>query len=172
PPNQMGTQFRAFGTSISFTMLASLGVAMTLVPLLAVRLIRGRMPEPGRWMAWLNRAYHALLDRILDHRWATAGIAVALFGVGGWVLSGLPRELMPEEDNRFIRMGITTPRGISVQERSAIFAEAERLLLDRAEEFEILTVSSFSRQNFSSIFMTLKPFSEGGKKSTAEVSQE
>src|SRR5690606_1956969 len=115
PPNQMGTQFRAFGTSISFTMLASLGVAMTLVPLLAVRLIRGRMPEPGRWMAWLNRAYHALLDRILDHRWATAGIAVALFGVGGWVLSGLPRELMPEEDNRFIRMGITTPRGISVQ---------------------------------------------------------
>ncbi len=172
PPNQMGTQFRAFGTSISYTMIASLGVAITLVPLLAVRLIRGSMPEPGRWMVRLNQGYRALLDRILDHRWATAAVALALFVAGGWILAGLPRQLMPEEDNRFIRMGITTPRGISVEERSAIFSEAERLLLDRAEEFEIETVSSFSRQNFSSIFMTLTPFSDGGTKSTAQISQE
>ena len=172
PPNQMGTQFRAFGTSISFTMIASLGVAFTLVPLLAVRLIRGTMPEPGRWMSWLNRAYRALLDRVLDHRWATALVAVVLFVGGGAILAGLPRELMPEEDNRFIRMGITTPRGLSVEEQSAIFQEAEQLLLARADEFEILTVSSFNRQNFSSIFMSLKPFSEGGAKPTAQISDE
>ncbi len=171
PPTQMGTQFRAFGTSISFTMLASLGVAFTLVPLLAVRLLRGRMPSPGRVMQGLNDGYARLLDRVLDHRWATALFAAALFGAGGWVLMELPRELMPEEDNRFIRMGISTPRGISVEERSEIFREAETILLARAEEFEITNVSAFSGGNFSSIFMTLKPFSEGGTRSTAEISE-
>lgn len=171
PPTQMGTQFRAFGTSISFTMLASLGVAFTLVPLLAVRLLRGKMPSPGRVMQWLNQSYSRLLDRLLDHRWATALFAAALFGTGGWVLMELPRELMPEEDNRFIRMGISTPRGISVEERSEIFQQAEAILLARQDEFEITNVSAFSGANFSSIFMTLKPFSEGGTRSTAEVSE-
>ena len=171
PPNQMGTQFRAFGTSISFTMLASLGVAFTLIPLLAVRVLRGGVPAPGRAMDWINARYRALLERMLDHRWATAAFAAILFGVGGWVLASLPRELMPEEDNRFIRMGISTPRGISVEERSEIFREAEEILLSRAEELEIVTVSSFSGANFSSIFMSLKPFSEGAAMSTAEISE-
>jgi len=171
PPNQMGTQFRAFGTSISFTMLASLGVAFTLIPLLAVRILRGSVPAPGRAMTWLNARYRAMLDRVLDHRWATAAVAVLLFGGGGWVLMTLPRELMPEEDNRFIRMGISTPRGISVEERSEIFREAEEILLARAEELELVTVSSFSGANFSSIFMSLKPFSEGAVLSTAEISE-
>jgi hydrophobic/amphiphilic exporter-1 (mainly G- bacteria), HAE1 family len=172
PPNQMGTQFRAFGTSISFTMLASLVIAFTLVPLLAVRLLRGQMPAPGRAMSWLNRSYRGMLDRVLDHRLATAVFSVALFVAGGWVLLELPRELMPEQDNRFIRMGISTPRGISVQERSEILARAERVLLERQEEFEITNVSAFSRGNFSNVFMTLKPFSAGGERSTAEISEE
>lgn len=171
PPNQMGTQFRAFGTSISFTMLASLVIAFTLVPLLAVRLLRGSMPAPGRAMTAVNQGYRALLDRILDHRLATAVFAIAIFAAGGWVLAGLPRELMPEQDNRFIRMGISTPRGISSEERSDIFRQAETVLLERADEFEITNVSAFSGQNFSSLFMTIRPFSEGGVKSTAEISQ-
>jgi hydrophobic/amphiphilic exporter-1 (mainly G- bacteria), HAE1 family len=171
PPNQMGTQFRAFGTSISFTMLGSLAIAFTLVPLLAVRLLKGKMPAPGRAMQWLNRNYRGMLDRVLDHRLATALFAGTVFFAGGWVLAELPRELMPEEDNRFIRMGITTPRGISVEDRSAIFAEAEQILLARADEFEITNISAFSRGSFSNMFMTLKPFSEGGERSTAEISE-
>jgi len=171
PATQMGTQFRAFGTSISFTMLASLGVAFTLVPLLAVRLLRGKMPEPGRVMQGLNRTYGRLLDRALDHRWATGLLSAVMFAAGGWLLLELPRELMPEQDNRFIRMGISTPRGISVDERSEIFREAEAILLARKDEFEITNVSAFSGGNFSSIFMTLQPFSEGGTRSTAEISE-
>ena len=171
PATQMGTQFRAFGTSISFTMLASLGVAFTLVPLLAVRLLRGKMPEPGRVMQGLNRTYGRLLDRALDHRGATALLSAVMFAAGGWLLLELPRELMPEQDNRFIRMGISTPRGISVDERSEIFREAEAILLARKDEFEITNVSAFSGGNFSSIFMTLQPFSEGGTRSTAEISE-
>jgi hydrophobic/amphiphilic exporter-1 (mainly G- bacteria), HAE1 family len=172
PPTQMGTQFQAFGTSISLTMLASLGVAFTLVPLLAVRLLKGKMPETGGMMGWLNQRYRGMLDRILDHRYVTAGFALVLFAGGGWLLAELPRELMPEEDNRFIRMSVTTPRGISVEERSAMFREAEDALLAHREELEIENVSAFSRGTFANIFMTLKPFSEGAEKSTAQITEE
>lgn len=172
PETQMGAQFRAFGISISFTMLASLGVAFTLIPLLAMKLLGGKMPEPGRAMTAVNNAYRRLLDRALEYRYVTAGISAILFLAGGSVLMSLPRELMPEQDNRFIRMGVSTPRGISVEERSAMFAEAERIMLDNAETLEIENVSAFSGENFASIFITLKPFSEGGAKSTAQITEE
>ncbi len=172
PPNQMGTQLSAFGTSISFTMLASLGVAFTLVPLLAIRLLRGRMPDPGRVMQWLNGTYRGTLDRMLDHRYLTAGFGLVVFVAGGALLWQLPRELMPEEDNRFISMGVTTPRGIPVEERSEIFGQAEAALLDHAEELEIRHVSTFSGENFSNIFISLVSFSEGGERPTAEISQD
>jgi HAE1 family hydrophobic/amphiphilic exporter-1 len=171
PPNQMGVNLRAFGVSISFTMLASLVIAFTLVPLLAVRLLRREMPAPGRLIGWLHGAYRAVLDRALAKRWATALSTSVLFAGGIWVLWGLPRELTPEQDNRFISLTVTTPRGISVDERSAMFEAGERALLDNAQRFEIRNVSSFSRGSFARIFVSLVPFSEGGELSTAEISE-
>jgi len=108
---------------------------------------------------------------VLDHRLATAAFGLMVFVAGGLLLARLPRELMPEQDNRFISMSIITPRGISVEERSAIFQEAERMLLEGRDDFEILTISSFASGASSRMFMTLKPFSEGGVLSTAEISQ-
>lgn len=171
PPNEMGTQFTAFGTSISFAMLASLGVAFTLVPLLAVHFLKGKMPKAGGVMHFLNQRYRNLLDRILEHRLAMASFVLVLFVGGGWVLYEVPRELMPEQDNRFIRMSVSTPGDISTEERSAIFAEAEQILLDRAEELEIENVSAFSSGTFASIFMTLEPFSEDGSTPTAQITE-
>lgn len=171
-PDQMGVQIRAFGLSISFAMLASLLVALTLVPLLSVKLLRGRMPDPGRWMTAFSGGYRRFLDSILDHRVAT-GLAVLLtFGLGAWLLWSLPKEMMPEDDNRFLQLTVTTPRGMTLEERSAVFDRAERLLLENRDRLEIENVSSFSSENWNSIFVSLLPFSEGGEKSSAQVGEE
>lgn len=172
PPTQMGVQFRAFGVSISMTMLASLAVAFTLVPLLAVRLLGGSIPDAGRVQRWLNNTYGRVLDRVLDHRFKAAALTIILFAAGGWVLFSLPRELMPEEDQRFIRLGVTTPRGITVQERSEIYRQAERVILDNAERFEVEHVSAFSGGSRGSIFLTLKAFSDGAKVPTAVIAEQ
>jgi multidrug efflux pump subunit AcrB len=157
----MGTQFRAFGTSISFTMIGSLIIAFTLVPLLAVRLLRGRCRSRGA-MQWLNQRYRALLDRVLDHRLATAGFALTVFAAGGWVLAELPRELMPEEDNRFIRMGISTPGGSRWRSGARSSARRSRSSWTGPRSSRSPTCFAFSGGNFSNLFMTLKPFSGRG----------
>ena len=171
PPNQMGMMFRAFGMSISFTLLASLGVAFTLVPLLAMRLLRGTMPAPGRAILALTGAYRTLLGRVLHHRYPTAALTVVLFVGGAALLATRPMNLMPEQDQRFIRLAVTTPRDISVQERSEILGRAERMLLENGELFEIETLSTQSGGPSSMILLALKPFSDGGRRSTAELSE-
>jgi hydrophobic/amphiphilic exporter-1 (mainly G- bacteria), HAE1 family len=171
PPNEMGSYFRAFGTSISFTMLASLGIAFTLVPLLAARILKGHMPGPGRVVQLLNRGYRATLSRALQHRMATAALTVVLFGTGGWMLWGLPRDLMPLPDQRFVRLAITTPRDLSFEERSDILGIAEGILLNNRERFEIETISTSSPGSSSSINVSLRSFSDGASLSTAEISE-
>jgi hydrophobic/amphiphilic exporter-1 (mainly G- bacteria), HAE1 family len=170
-PDQMGTQIRAFGMSISFAMVASLLVALTLVPLLSVRLLRGRLPDPGRGWRWFSDRYRRLLDSILDHRPATAALVLLLFAGGGAILYQLPKELMPEEDNRFIQLSITTPRGMTIQERSALFDGVERSLLERAEELDIESVSAISTRRFNSMSISLRSFGDGGTLATAEVGE-
>jgi hydrophobic/amphiphilic exporter-1 (mainly G- bacteria), HAE1 family len=138
-PNMMGTQMREFGMSISFAIAASLGIAFTLVPLLAMWLLRGRMPGPGGLFSKVSNGYRRALDRLLDHRPLTGLVALLVFIAGGYVIYTLPKDLMPNEDRRFVMMSVSTPRGMSVEERSELFAQVERLLLDNAERFEIRT---------------------------------
>ncbi len=170
-PNMMGTQMREFGMSISFAIAASLGIAFTLVPLLAVWLLRGRMPEPGGLFKRLFDGYRRVLDRLLDHRAATGAAAALVFVGGGYLLASLPKELMPNEDRRFVMMTVSTPRGMSIEERSGLFGEAEQLLLERAEELEVENVSAFSSENWNNIMITLKPYSDGAELSSAEITE-
>jgi hydrophobic/amphiphilic exporter-1 (mainly G- bacteria), HAE1 family len=170
-PNMMGTQMREFGMSISFAIAASLGIAFTLVPLLAKWLLRGRMPGPGGLFARIAGAYRRVLDRLLDHRALTAAAAVMVFLAGGYILYTLPKDLMPQEDRRFVMMSVSTPRGMSIEERSALFAQVERLLLGNAERFEITNVNAMSSPNWNNVFISLKPYSEGGRMSAAEISE-
>jgi hydrophobic/amphiphilic exporter-1 (mainly G- bacteria), HAE1 family len=170
-PNMMGTQLREFGMSISFAMIASLGVAFTLVPLLAVWLLRGKMPKEGRVFGALSRGYRRFLDRILDHRIATAMVALGVFAAGGYVLYSLPMELMPEEDQRFIRLTVNTPRSMTFEERDALFAGVEQLLIANREELEIENVSAFSGASWNSVMLSLKSYGDGAQLSAAEISE-
>lgn len=170
-PNEMGVQIRAFGIAISFAMVASLVVALTLVPLLSIWLLRGAPAATGRFVGGMTRNYRKLLDSILDHRLATGLLVLAVFGGGVFLLMKLPKELMPEEDNRFLGLSVTTPRGMTVEQRSAIFDRAEKLLLANQEELEIESVSAFSGPRWNNIFVSLKSFGDGAELETAEISQ-
>jgi hydrophobic/amphiphilic exporter-1 (mainly G- bacteria), HAE1 family len=170
-PNMMGTQLREFGMSISFAIAASLGIAFTLVPLLSMWLLRGKMPEPGGLFSHVANAYRTALDKLLDHRPLTGVLALLVFLAGGYVLWSLEKELMPQEDRRFVMMSVSTPRGMSVEERSELFGQVERLLLDNRERFEVENVSAMSSPNWNNIMISLKPYSEGARMSAAEISE-
>jgi hydrophobic/amphiphilic exporter-1 (mainly G- bacteria), HAE1 family len=169
-PNMMGTQMREFGMSISFAIAASLGVAFTLVPLLAMRLLRGRMPDEGGLFHRFSGVYRRTVDRLLDHRYLTGAAAALIFAGGAYLIATLPKDLMPNEDRRFVMMSVSTPRGMSMEERSALFAEVENLLLDNRDRFEIENVSAMSSPTWNNIMIALKPYSEGARLSGAEIS--
>ena len=115
-----GILFKELAYVIIFSLLCSLLVALSLVPMLASRLMQADknrqsagVPESmqGRLSAGasllfrrLNDSYQNLLDHALDHRWLTVLLAFALLGASLLLLPFIGTEFLPPSDEGEVRV--------------------------------------------------------------------
>ncbi|HEY4658047.1 MAG TPA: efflux RND transporter permease subunit, partial [Gemmatimonadaceae bacterium] len=115
--------FRELILTISFAILASLPLALTLIPMLAAQLGKVRF-ESGlerarpllafeRGFARMLNGYRSLATRAVRHRWAMMG-GVAVLAVAAWLLARTyPTEFIPQVDDGTVTasvfMGPGTP---------------------------------------------------------------
>jgi HAE1 family hydrophobic/amphiphilic exporter-1 len=113
-----GILFKELALVIVFSLVCSLLVALSLVPMLASRLLTDA-GRPGRrrspWMESLagradalfrdlDNAYRDLLQRVLDHRAATVLTALALLGASLLLLPFIGTEFLPPSDEGEVRV--------------------------------------------------------------------
>ncbi|MBX3030081.1 MAG: efflux RND transporter permease subunit [Chloroflexi bacterium] len=128
--------FLPFGIAVTLALLASLGVALTVIPVLAWIFVRrvhiqldpdGELPET----IW-QRLYTPVLTLALRSnitRWATVAIALVLF-VGSLALTPLlPTAFIDVGGEKTLLVTIQPPAGASSADVSARTAQAEALLL-------------------------------------------
>jgi len=112
-----GILFKELGFVIIFSLVCSLAVALSLVPMLTSRLLAPGGVRPGaespakRWSAaarstfsGLERAYLVLLRRALSHRLLTVTAAAALLGASLLLLPLIGSELLPPSDEGEVRV--------------------------------------------------------------------
>jgi len=97
------------GKPIVWSLLASLVVALVLVPLAYPRLSRGALaprPKP-RWLRGVERLYGAVLAGILRRPWLGLLVGVAvLAAMGALLTSSLPTSRGAEQEERRVQFGI------------------------------------------------------------------
>ena len=113
-----GVMFKQLSLVVSFSLFCSLGVALTLVPMLAAKILHPtkRTPSPnetllhklfiasGRFFTQMEGGYKRLIHYTLDHRVLVVGGAVLLL-VGSLTLIPLVGvELMPSADEGEVRV--------------------------------------------------------------------
>ena len=97
-----GQLFRDQALTVTFALLVSLLVAMTLIPMLASgqgrREYRGPKTDPagGRLLKTLRSFYLRVLQGSLQHRWLTIGLALILLSGAFLVLTRQGVELVPQ----------------------------------------------------------------------------
>jgi HAE1 family hydrophobic/amphiphilic exporter-1 len=93
----VGELFRPFGFTVSFALLASLAVALMVVPGLARVLVgRAAVKESGDGGTWLQKGYTPILRWSLRHRIVTLGSAAVLFLLSLLLLRTIPVSLLPQ----------------------------------------------------------------------------
>ena len=132
--------FRELLITISFAVVASLAVALTLVPMLAAQLARIRF-ESGfnrslvyrgfnGAVEWLGSAYRSSLARALHWRWAVVFAGAAVFA-GSILLAGrLGNEFLPELDDGELGASISLPPGTTPAETDAAVRRIESTLAE------------------------------------------
>ncbi len=130
--------FRELILTISFAILASLAVALTVVPMLSAHLAKIRFASGVKeWrllkavdagMRWLRGLYRSVMPTVVRLRWAVLGSAVAVFATVFLLARGLGSEFLPQVDDGNVGVYISLPPGVSAQETDRVTREVEGLI--------------------------------------------
>ena len=104
----VGRVFREQSLAVVFSLVASLLVALTIVPLLSARLGAAR-PQPAPTRGRLAWAYEHRLLATLRRPLRTLGLAALAAGVGVAALASLPRSVLPDADGVLVRVRFSAP---------------------------------------------------------------
>lgn len=165
---------------VSFSLLCSLAVALTLVPSLAALLLRP-IGEPPGWRGTLFRRagravdstaglYARILDRALARPGTTIALACAVLFVSLAAAPFVGSELMPETDEGVIDFDVEFPVGTPLETTTGLMREMERRILSTLRPGELEHVTTVAGPevawrpggaNEGEVEITLAPLSSG-----------
>lgn len=137
--------FRELALTISFSLMMSLLTSMTLVPMMAPRLLEDRParrenPRIARLSAWiagrlerLEAVYGRLLDWALGHRWQVVAIGAASLALSLLVLGRMGLDFIPTSDTSEFRVSIQMPPGTQFEQTQAAVERAVEQIKDLPE---------------------------------------
>ena len=111
----IGEIFTEFALTISFSLFASLVVALTVVPMMAAHLLKrakGNNEARQRRSKSLNR-FERSVKWALRNRIAVLLITVIMIVISGFGLSKVGTEFLPATDEGFVSIGVELPNGSS-----------------------------------------------------------
>ena len=127
---QEGRLFAPLAYTKTFAMLGGALLSVTLLPMLMVYLIRGRiLPEEKNPLnRWLIAAYRPVIDVVLRHRLVTILAAVLVAAASVWPAARLGTEFMPTLNEGTLFYMPTGLPGMSVNQASTILQKQNQIL--------------------------------------------
>jgi HAE1 family hydrophobic/amphiphilic exporter-1 len=146
-----GALFGELALAVAFSLFVSLAVALTLLPAMAARFgaadrvarLRGRLGGAlegfEHAFASFTASYERALGRALDHRREVLGATGAALLLAVLVATILPRDVLPEVDQRAFTARIELPPGTPLEETERTALAMDRWLRARDEVAAVLT---------------------------------
>jgi HAE1 family hydrophobic/amphiphilic exporter-1 len=164
----MGMFFKSFAVVVTFGVLVSLFVSLTLTPMLCSRYLSVTHKENaiyrffGRMLASLDEAYRKILAFSLTHRAVVLLFTAIFVGLSGfYTLKNVKTEFVPETDESSFSISIKTPLGSSLEYTDSRLKLVEATIVKHKSEIDsyFATIGSGSRGqvNQGNVNVRLKP---------------
>ena len=181
-----GMLFDDFCLTIVFLMLASLVIAVTLVPLLCYFLLdekkvrkealrkaqrkaeleaQGKVALGDRLGAW----YRKVLGYFVRHLWAGMGVSVAMVVLFAAACLNTRMVLMPEMDQGMVSVSISTPIGTELEDTAAIADRVVEIAQENVPELE--SIYHITEPESSSVSLVLVD-KEDRERSSSQVAND
>ncbi|MEG6552113.1 efflux RND transporter permease subunit, partial [Desulfocurvibacter africanus] len=149
-----GVMFKQLAYVVSFSLICSLGVALTLVPMLASTIMVPGVPRSerpgllrklasflGRGFTRMENEYKGLLHSCLAHRWLTIGLALGLLAGSFAFVPLIGVEMMPQTDEGEVRINVEMEAGTRLSLLDETFAPIEAIVKRAVPEAESVITS-------------------------------
>lgn len=187
--------FRQLALTISFSLFASLLVALTLVPMLSSKMMTVAVPEgnsatkrhrvyqkmftvTGSWFSKIDNSYRKLLNWSLLHRRRVVLVVILLVVLSVGLMPLIGAEFIPAMDQGSISVSVSLPYGTKLAETDQVLSRLEDICV-AIPEVQVISASAggssmgfgSSSSDSGSLNLTLKPLEERTR-STDEVADE
>ena len=130
-----GRLFQQFSVTIAVSVVISAFNALTLSPALCALLLRHREPSQkgffaafNRWFARQMERYTAFTPTLMRHVARTGVFVAVVLGVIFVVWRKLPAGFLPEEDQGYVMVMVSTPEASSLQVTQRAMADADAVI--------------------------------------------
>jgi len=178
----VGMFFKSFGVVVTFGVLASLFVSLTLTPMLCSRYLSVDHKENKfysaieRGLAKLDSTYHYLLNISLKHRWRVLIITVIFVVLGGgYAMKNVQKDFVPDADEGSFTISVKSPLGSSLDYTNSRMKLVEMVLASHPKEiasyFATIGSGSKGQVNQGNVNVRMVPKTER-EKSQKELMKE
>ncbi|MBK8120994.1 MAG: efflux RND transporter permease subunit [Sulfuritalea sp.] len=165
----LGQFFRSFAVVVTFGVLVSLFVSLTLTPMLCSRYLKVEK-QHGRIyhlldgiLGGLDRIYIRLLESALTHRWWVVALTALIVAASSFFFINIGKTFTPDEDEGRFRVSLRTPLGSSIDYTDAKLREVEAVLNSYPEvrtEFALIGLGSAGQVNQGTVVVRMAPREE------------
>ena len=174
--------FRELALTVSFSLFASLIVALTLIPMLSSKILklskRQMNLSDDTKLGFIKKNYRSSLNWFLHHRWIVVTLIIILVAVGGLLAIDLGAEFLPTFDQGQFTINYSLPVGTVLDDTQEVAGEIEETLQDIPEVETIFSnigvgdTMSGSTASEAGTFTVLLKDLEQRDRSTSEVMEE
>ncbi len=172
-----GKMFIPLALTVVIALLSSLGLSMTVIPVLAAMLMKPRATkEDGHLLNRGRRLYRQMLVAAMRRTRLVVLVAVGILVGGAALVSFVGREFVPIMDEGTIVVNMMRLPSISLSESLKISGDVERLLLEISDVRSVVSRTGANElgtdpmgMELSDMYVLLKPESEWQAQSKADI---
>jgi HAE1 family hydrophobic/amphiphilic exporter-1 len=142
-PSEMNVYLKELGITVCLTLLASLFISQTLIPMATSWFIKAKPRPRGRLMTWVEEHYVRLLKFNLHHRWLTPVIGTAMVLGSVYPFMKIDKNLGGTEAEMFVQIGYQISEDASLHKKEQLVTRVEKALEPYREELKARSIYSF-----------------------------
>jgi HAE1 family hydrophobic/amphiphilic exporter-1 len=142
-PSEMNTYLKELGITVCMTLLASLFISQTLIPMATSWFIRAKPRPRGRVMIWLEDHYVRLLKFNLHHRWLTPIIGTVVVLASVYPFMKIDKNFGASNTEMFVQIVYEFSENLSLERKEQVINRVEQALEPYRKDLKARSIYSF-----------------------------
>jgi hydrophobe/amphiphile efflux-1 (HAE1) family protein len=179
-----GQLYRQFAVTLTFAVVISGFIALTLTPALCAILMkkgdhRSRLFNPfNRGFAWLTERFLDLVRLALRFRAISLLLFVGIVALSVGLFLRIPGSFVPPEDQGYIFANLQLPDGATLERTRKMSAEVSAIIGQNPGVLSTMAINGFdligggNKTNAATMFVPLKPWEERGANTAQAIARD